>query len=164
VLLRKVFLWAREVNPSQPLTVGAWRENWEDTMKISAVDRYALEQSDVISFHAYSDSADVAARLDALSRYGRPRFCTEYLARTHGSRIQTILPLLASRGVGAYNWGLVSGKTQTIYDWSSWSKKQTTEPRVWHHDLLRGNGTPFDSAEVRVILEVAARKVGGGQR
>jgi hypothetical protein len=164
VLLRKVFTWAREVNPGQPLTVGAWRESWGDTAKIGAIDRYALEQSDVITFHAYSDSADVAARVNALTRYGRPMLCTEYLARTYGSRIQTVLPLLASLGVGAYNWGLVSGKTQTIYDWSSWSKKQTAEPRIWHHDLLRWDGTPFDSVEIRVIREVATAKAGGRQR
>ena len=29
-LLRRAFAWAREVGPSQPLTVGVWRGDWRD--------------------------------------------------------------------------------------------------------------------------------------
>jgi hypothetical protein len=56
--------------------------------------------------------------------------------------------------VGCLNWGLVSGKTQTIYPWSS--KAGAPEPAVWHHDILRVDGAPFDPAEVECIRAATA--------
>ena len=159
VLLRSVFGWARDVNPDQPLTVGLWRdEDFSDEGPKTPVARVALEQSDVISFHAYNDANGVEKRIAALRRHGRPLLCTEYLARSFGSTIQTVLPVLHAKDVGAYTWGLVAGKTQTIYPWSSWTKPFSAEPPVWHHDLFRRDGTPFDEAEVRVIRSLTTKK------
>ena len=45
-------------------------------------------------------------------------------------------------GVGAINWGLVSGKTNTIFPWGS--PEGAPEPKVWFHDIFRKDGTPFD--------------------
>jgi len=59
--------------------------------------------------------------------------------------------------VGAYFWGFVAGKTQTIYPWDSWTKNYTEEPKVWFHDILRKDGTPFDAKEVSFIKKVAGR-------
>jgi hypothetical protein len=158
VLLRTVFAWAREVNPSQPLTVGVWREeDFTDAGPKTAVARMALEQSDVISFHAYNDANGVEKRINVLRRLGRPLLCTEYLARSFGNTIQAVLPLLRTNDVGAYTWGLVDGKTQTIYPWSSWTQPFTAEPPVWHHDLFRRDGKPFDEAELRVIRSVTKK-------
>ena len=162
LLLRSVFGWAREVNPDQPLTVGLWRdEDFSDEGPKTPVARAALEQSDVISFHAYNDANGVEKRIAALRRHGRPLLCTEYLARSFGSTIQTVLPVLHAKDVGAYTWGLVAGKTQTIYPWSSWTKPFSAEPPVWHHDLFRRDGTPFDEAEVRVIRSLTKKKTQG---
>jgi len=110
-----------------------------------------LDNSDVITFHSYDDSATVEKLITALERYGRPIICSEYMARPRGSTFQSILPIFARRHVGAINWGFVSGKTQTIYPWDSWNNEYTAEPKVWFHDIFRGNGTPYDLAEVRVI-------------
>lgn len=158
-LLRSALGWAREVNPDQPLTVGPWlEEDFSDAGPKTAVGRLAVEQSDVISFHAYTDAKALESRISALRRYGRPLLCTEYLARSFGSTIQAALPVLKKHNVGAYIWGLVDGKSQTIYPWSSWEKPFTAEPPVWHHDLFRRNGTPFDEAEIRFIRSLTGKK------
>ena len=78
----------------------------------------------------------------------------------------------------AINWGLVSGKTGTIWRWSSRSvqidgQKMTPETMrarglvvkpgekfpepdkyKWHHDFFRMDGTPFDQKEVDFIKRV----------
>ena len=56
--------------------------------------------------------------------------------------------------MGAFNWGFVSGKTQTIYPWDSWDKTYTAEPPVWFHDIFRTDGTPYRPEEVRYIRSV----------
>ena len=43
--------------------------------------------------------------LECLQRYGRPLFCTEYMARGRHSTFQGILPLCKKYNVAAYNWG-----------------------------------------------------------
>jgi pimeloyl-ACP methyl ester carboxylesterase len=164
VLLRKVFAWARAVNADQPLTVGLWRdEDFTESGPVNLAARIAVEESDVISFHAYNDAAGVTKRIAALRRYGRPLLCTEYLARSFGSTIETVLPVLQSNGVAAYTWGLVSGKTQTIYPWSSWTKRFTGPPDVWHHDLFHPDGKPYSESEVRVIRKLTAAAPSGGE-
>jgi hypothetical protein len=78
--------------------------------------------------------------------------CTEYMARTRGSRFATHLPIFKETGVGCYNWGFVSGKSNTVFPWGS--KEGTPEPKVWFHDILRADGTPFDAAEVALIKKI----------
>jgi hypothetical protein len=155
LLMRDAFEWARAVDPAQPLTAPAWRPDWLDPDALSPVDRFALETSDVVSFHTYNSPERVVRQLAALRRYGRPLLCTEYLARTTGNTVAAIAPLLAREGVGAWNWGLVAGRTQTQYPWDSWRTTYTAEPELWLHDLLRPDGTPFDPAEVEVIRALA---------
>ena len=41
-------------------------------------------------------------RLDELERYRRPLLCTEWLARHHGSKFASHLPLFRERNVGIY--------------------------------------------------------------
>jgi hypothetical protein len=78
------------------------------------------------------------------------------MARTQGSRFEGSLPIFKEEKVGCYNWGLVSGKTQTIYPWGS--KKGGPEPKVWFHDIFRPDGTAFDAREVALIREITARR------
>jgi hypothetical protein len=105
----------------------------------------------VISFHSYQPPDALRERIDALEQYGRPILLTEYMARGAGSTFEGALPLLKERNVGAYNWGFVSGKTQTIYPWDSWAKTYESEPDVWFHDVLRSDGTPYREEEVALI-------------
>ena len=96
-------------------------------------------------------------RIDSLRRYQRPILCTEYMARPLGSTFAGILPLQKEAHVGAYSWGFVNGKSQTIYPWDSWEKAYTAEPAVWFHDIFRQSGEPYDPKEVLLIKQLTNR-------
>jgi hypothetical protein len=153
-LLRRVYEWAREAGPSQPLTAGVWDPAWVNTGALSDIGRYQLEESDVVSFHAYTGPRRLGARLDELSAYGRPVLLTEYMSRGFGSTFERVLPVAKERGVGAFCWGLVAGKTQTIYPWDSWAKRYDEEPSPWFHDVLRPDGSPYDEYEAAFLREI----------
>ena len=161
-LLKKVFKWSREANPSQPLTTGIWRgeiAHWGTPDSLPAVDRYMVENSDVISFHAYDGNmADVNRKIGQLKKYDRPLLCTEYVARGGGNTFEAVMPILKKDKIAAINWGFVSGKTQTIYPWKSWDSTFTTEPKIWHHDILRKNGTPYSDEEVEFIKGMTGKQ------
>lgn len=150
-LLKKTFVWAREVNPSQPLSSGVWIGNWGDVAKLSPTERCQLEESDIITFHTYGPIEQVRKCVQNLRRYNRPLLCTEFMARPLGSRFDPVLGYFKEQNVGAYCWGFVNGKTQTIYPWDSWTKTYTNEPSPWFHDILRGNGVPYDTNEAAYI-------------
>lgn len=150
-LLEQVFNWGREINPSQPLTVGIW--NW--SKEYADLNKIILENSDVISFHHYNPKEDLFRWIDTLKQYNRPLFCTEYMARTRGNTFESHLPIFRDHKIAAYNWGLVSGKTQTIFMWDS---TYTAEPNPWFHDIFRRDGTPFDEKEIDLIKTLTNRK------
>ena len=154
MLLRKAYAWAREAGPGQPITSGIWRPQWVMTGELSEMDRFQLEESDIISFHAYAARPIVEARLAELEAHDRPVFLTEYLARPFGNTFQSILPLLKEHKIAAYNWGLVSGKTQTIYPWDSWTKRYDGDPDPWFHDILRPDGSAYDPAEADFLSHI----------
>lgn len=144
-LLEKVFEWGREVNPSQPLSAGVW--NWE----LGDLTRFQLENSDVITYHNYGDPDNHKAMIDSLKTLtSRPLICTEYMARTQNSLFGNIMPMLKEHEIGAYNWGLVSGKTNTIYAWNT-PIPDGSEPELWFHDIFRQDGTPYKQEEVDLI-------------
>jgi hypothetical protein len=156
-LLTAAFKWARAGSPSQPLTVGLFNVDYREG-EPGSISRVKLENSDIITFHNYEDAKlmkqDIA-RLRELS--GRPLICTEYMARTSGNTFEAILPLLSEERVGAINWGLVSGKTQTIYPWDSWFQEYTEEPELWYHDIFHPDGRPYDEKEVAFISSIIAK-------
>ena len=156
-LLRKAYGWAREAGPSQPLTAAPWKGDYFDPARLSPLTAFMLDSSDVVSFHSYDDSASVERQITALERWGRPILNTEYMARPRGSTFQSILPIFARRRVGAYNWGFVAGKTQTIYPWDSWYREYTAEPSPWFHDIFRRDGTPYDERETALIRALTRR-------
>lgn len=157
-LLKKTFAWAREVNPSQPLTAGVWeRGRWGADDKLLPIEEFMLNNSDIISFHDYGKLDEMKRCIEGLRRFHRPIICTEYMARPNGSRFDPIFGYLKEQKVGAINWGFVNGKTQTIYPWDSWTKNYTAEPPVWFHDIFRQDGTPFDANEVKYIKSVTGK-------
>ena len=155
------WVWAREVAPSQPICSttegGVGEVNWS----INALN------SDLHSIHSYSPAQDVEQQILRMHVDGRPLLMTEYLARTHGSTFQDVMPVLKKYNVGAINWGFVSGKSGTIWPWSSRqldgefldAQEQRAkgnilqkgeaypEPELWFHDILREDGTAFDPDE-----------------
>lgn len=158
VLMKEAFAWAREVDPSQPLTSGVWIGTWPDPAKLSPTEKFQLDNSDVISFHCYGQLPEMKQAVEHLRSYGRPLLCTEYMARPRGSTFDPILGYLKDQKVAAYNWGFVSGKTQTIYPWDTWEKQYTAEPKVWFHDIFRQDGTPYDPKEVSYIRKITGRQ------
>jgi cyclophilin family peptidyl-prolyl cis-trans isomerase len=154
--LEKVFAWAREVNPSQPLTAGVWEKEWTGP-DATALNRFMLEHSDVISFHGYHSLARMKERVAELKPLGRPLLCTEYMARTADSTFAEHLPYFKENNIGAYNWGLVAGKTQTQYPWESWHRTFTAEPEVWFHEVFHLDGTPYDKAETDLFKKLTGK-------
>lgn len=157
-LLPQVFRWARAVDPSQPLTSGVWRGDWGQPQGRSAISDIQLANSDVVTFHSYAEPAGFESRIGELAPLGRPMLCTEYMARPRGSTVEGILPIAKRHNVGAINWGLVAGKTQTYFPWESWDHPYTAIPKVWFHDLLRPDGRPFQDTEA-----LTTRKLAGTQ-
>jgi hypothetical protein len=157
-LLPQVFAWARECDPIQPLTSGAWVHNRiGDPAKLIPIERTMLEESDVITFHSYGKPDELADWVKHLRRYDRPLLCTEYMARPAGSTFDPAMGYLKEQGIGAYNWGFVAGKTNTIYPWDSWQKPYPAEPETWFHDIFRADGTPYRAEEVDYIRKITGR-------
>ena len=148
MLLKKIFNWAWTVRPSQPITVGIWNNDFK------SLNQYQLANSDIISFHNYNATPKLEEEIKSLQARGRPLICTEYMARTNNSRFITHLPVFKKYKVAAINWGLVSGKTNTIFPWNS--KQGSTEPATWFHDVFRQDGTPFDKTETVFIRKITA--------
>jgi len=141
-LLKAVFEWARAGKPQQPLSVGVWSNGLKN------LNAYQLAQSDVITFHNYSNAKSLKGQIKGLREHGRPVICTEWMRRPV-SAIPTHLSIFAREKVGCYNWGLVSGKTNTIFPWGS--KKNAPEPKRWFHDLLRADGMAYDAKEIEQL-------------
>ena len=154
-LLEKSFAWAREAEPSQPLTSGVWLGGHKaDPARLIPIEKVQLAHSDVISFHSYGNLDDVKRWVANLRRHERPLLCTEYMARPAGSTFDPILGYFKDEKIGAYNWGFVAGKSNTIYPWDSWQKPYASEPPVWFHDIFREDGTPYNTKEVEYIKRI----------
>ncbi len=157
ILLNRLFDWAREVNPSQPLTAGIWIDVGERTDPLDPLDKVMLERSDIITFHTYSPLPKAKIAVEWLKHFGRPVICTEYMSRGSGSTFETVMPYFKEQNVGAINWGLVNGRSQTIYPWDSWNKQYTAEPDPWFHDVFRKDGTPYRGTEAALIRELTGK-------
>jgi hypothetical protein len=150
-LLKKTFVWAREVNPSQPLSPVCGLEIGAIVNKLSPTERCQLEDLTSSRFTITVRWMPARKCVENLKRYNRPILCTEFMARPMKSTFDPVLGYFKEQNVGAYCWGFVSGKSQTIYPWDSWTKQYTSEPSPWFHDILRSNGTPYDANEVAYI-------------
>lgn len=160
-LLPKAFAWARSVHPTQPLTSGVWQGDWTDPAKESEMTKIQLAESDIVTFHNYDWPEGFEARVKSLLPLGRPIICTEYMARGAGSTFDTVLPLAKKYNVGAINWGLVAGKTQTYLPWDSWERPYVrSKPTIWFHDVFHKDGTPYRQHEVDLIRSLAGRGSG----
>jgi hypothetical protein len=146
-LLTAVFKWAREVEPEQPISAGLWAWDFEK------LNQFQVENSDVITYHDYDDSVQHRRVIELLKIHGRPLICTEYMARTRNSTFSTILPMLKEKKVGAINWGLVAGKTNTIYAWNT-PIRDGSEPKLWFHDVFRKDGSPYSKTETDLIKQL----------
>jgi hypothetical protein len=159
-ILPMAFDWTRAANPSQPVTSGVWKINYGDFKELTKTEKIQLEMSDFVSFHCYDDAATFEKAVAFLKKYGRPMICTEYLARSNKSTFETILPIGKRENIGMVNWGFVVGKTQTNLPWDSWKQPYVNgrEPAVWHHEILKADGTPYKQVEVDAIKNLTGKK------
>jgi hypothetical protein len=160
-LLPKAFTWARQAGATQPLTSGLWLgDHKADPKKLIPIEKIQLDNSDVISFHSYDPLDGTKMWVKNLRPHGRPIICTEYMARPQGSKFDPMLAYFNQEKIGAYNWGFVAGKTNTIYPWKTWQQPlvdtggKAAEPPVWFHDIFRPDGTPYREEEVKYIRSV----------
>jgi hypothetical protein len=162
-LLPQVFQWARSENPSQPLTSGLWTwwdNGWDkDSSKnLTATEKIQLQNSDVITFHCYNDSATFRKQLKAIMTHGRPVICSEYMARGEKNTVITVMPIAKEYNVGMINWGFADGKEQTKYPWNSWEKRYTADPVLWHHILFKADYTPYKQEEIDFIKTMTGKR------
>lgn len=160
-LLQNTWKWAWEIRPSQPLTACVNGSNSEMAREINA------HNSDVYSFHNYGSATDFASIIanSIKAANGRPVFCTEYMARPFGNTFEVCLPMLKESKIANWCWGFVDGKSGTKWDWGTRSitvgsavpipkndpSNAPKDPKLWFHDVLHPDGTPYMRAEVDFI-------------
>ena len=149
-LLKKVYQWGWEIRPSQPLSSGVWSLGLKDLSK------FQIDNSDIITYHNYDGPERHQAAIDTLKRYGRPLVCTEYMARRNNSLFTNIMPMLKDQNIGAINWGLVSGKSNTKYAWDE-PIVDGSEPKLWFHEIFRPDGKPYKQEEVDLIKKLTGK-------
>lgn len=149
-LLKSVFKWARQINPSQPISSGVWNK------ELSDLNNFQLENSDIITYHNYNDEINHQMAIDSLKMYNRPMICTEYMARRNNSLFGNIMPILKEQGIGAISWGLVDGKSNTKYAWDE-PIPDGSEPELWFHEIFHKDGTPYSQKEIDIIKELTEK-------
>jgi hypothetical protein len=191
-LVQDSWVWAREAAPSQPITSTNLGGIGDKNSAINAAN------SDLYSIHSYDGLPEMQKAVAAWSSEGRPVLVTEWLNRTtipdipkdilpllgadvakHFDGTNTpkdVLPYLKEQNVGAINWGFVTGKSETDWNWFSQyvngklrnlaAERRAgnvirpgdpfPEPKTWHHDLFRPDFTPYDQAEIDVFRSLTA--------
>jgi hypothetical protein len=150
-LLDQVFDWAQAADPSQPLTAGVFVGVSGALERGDPISRIMLARSDVISFHNYFARDRLVASIEHLGAYGRPMLCTEWMGRPKST--PDLIEVFAERDVGCHTWGLVDGRTQTKFPWSSWQRRAPTGA-PWFHELLHPDGSPYDVDEIELFRSV----------
>ncbi|HKL20765.1 MAG TPA: hypothetical protein VJ904_03100, partial [Tichowtungia sp.] len=142
-LMDQTFIWAREADPEQPLSISAW------TKMGSAMSARMIEKSDIITFQSYEGAPQVRNLLMVLERYNRPVICSDWMMRQNESTFDTLLPLFSINRVGWFNRGLVRGKTQ---EWIQQEDKVDPDnPDLWQHDVLKEDGEAYRENELELI-------------
>lgn len=121
------------------------------------IEKFALDNSDIVSFHNYFSYIDNIETIKELKKLGRPIINTEWLARCLHNNVAELFPLFYLEKIGCYNWGFVAGKYQTYEPWNSMWDVYEKNPKVnydftkWFHDLYRPNFHPYDPKEIEII-------------
>ena len=158
--LKKFFEIAWEINPIQPLTACVWRGIVGGVDNMNECEKFAIENSDVISYHCYGNIEENVKRIRFLKKYNRPIFNTEWLGRTLGSNVFDLFPMFYLEKVSCYNWGFVAGKYQTYEPWNgTWEdyesgKNTNVDFTKWFHDLYRPSLRPYDPKETELMRRI----------
>ena len=155
-LLREVFKWGREANPSQPLSSPLWIcPGVHGTRSNFPIVSFLGENCDIMTYHCYYGPEEMETFISFMQQFGRPVVCQEYMGRPR-STFEEIMPILKRERVGAISWGLTAGKCNFHLQWSS--KAGDPEPEVWFHDIFRLDGTPYSQQEVDFIRSMTQDK------
>lgn len=153
--LKRLFEIVRKINPSQPLTACVWRTKRDP---FSPVEQFALDNSDIITYHCYKPLEEHIKVIERLKKEERPIINTEWLDRAFGNDVFSCFPLFCKEKIGCINWGFVAGKYQTYeIKESTWQKYENgTLPDYvdftkWVHDLYRPSHRPYDPREIELI-------------
>ncbi len=155
--IKKLFEIVRSCDPIQPLTAGVWRIKGDESVPLTEVEQFALDNSDLVSYHFYKDYNAHVRIIKRLKKEGRPILNTEWLGRCMHNTVFDLFPLFYLEKIGCYNWGFVAGKYQTYEPWEgTWQRyADGTEPDIdftkWFHDLYRPNHRPYDPKEIELI-------------
>lgn len=158
--------WARDCNPSQPITFGLVLPDDEHPWEIvgtylpdnkylgNILNKVQCEESDIISYHSYSSVLVHERWMKTLKRYNKPIMCTEWMGRIHGSTFIPILGYLKEKKVWAFSFGLVEGKAQFHLPWPG----DENDSGVWFHYVFRSDHTPYCPEEVEYIKRILGKK------
>ena len=159
--LQRVFVLARDLDPVQPLTAGAW--NFPQAFAVdapgdvSAIERCALDESDILTFHWYGNIESMRRIVARLKQEGRPLLNTEWLNRILDNFVQDDLPLFHDEGIGSYSWGLVAGKSQHFLPWDELWKRRDLPLMRWQHDLFDPWHTLYDESDIALMKALSPR-------
>lgn len=157
--LKRLFELVRSIDPSQPLTVGLFKIKGDENIPLNEIEQYALDNSDIVSYHFYMDYNEHIKIIKRLKKEGRPILNTEWLGRCLHNDVFSLFPLFYLEKIGCYNWGFVAGKYQTYEPWEgTWQKYENgsatdVDFTKWFHDLYRPNHRPYDPKEIELIKE-----------
>jgi len=157
-----MFETVRSCDPCQPLTAGVFGLKCGKNVQHTDIERYILDNSDIISYHSYADYVSHIRIIKRLKEEGRPIINTEWLGRCLGNTVFDNFPLFYMEKIGCYNWGFVAGKYQTYEPWeATWTQYEDgTNTNVdftkWFHDLYRPNHHPYDPKEIELIKKICA--------
>ncbi|MBE5787766.1 MAG: 1,4-beta-xylanase [Clostridiales bacterium] len=148
-LMVHAFSWARSHDPIQPMCCSIWRmdEDW------LGMNRVMAELSDVINLHCYANTEYTKQVIEhAAAASGRPIFVTEWLHRPAGNDPMQLWPYFKEKKIGAWQWGLVQGRTQTHLSWETMNGGEKDDsPALWQHDLLLPDGRPYREEETALL-------------
>lgn len=129
-MIPSIFEWAREAAPNRtvPFTVAAWQTvNPEENSSQISIEQLQIQsqlrtmylnESDVLSFQHWGEPKDLLRVLDSIKRDypGRPTVLTGFMARDDHSTFDPVVGDMYTRGIWTFSWGLVNGKTNTIFN------------------------------------------------
>ena len=155
--LVKAFEVARSFDPIQPCGACCWTYD-KDLHVYDEIQLKALEMSDIILYHCYLGYDASVKIINYLKEtYHRPLMNTEWLHRIWHNNIEDLFPLFRKEKVGCFNWGWVTGKSQTrepwewLFDAYEQGQGKSWDFTKWQHDLVRANLKPYDFNEYEVI-------------
>ena len=146
----------RDIDPIQPITAAIWQNPWNLDIQ-TEISQYALEISDIVSYHDYCSYELNINILKTLKKLGRPIINSEWLARCLNNNVKELFPLFYLEKVGCFNWGFVAGKYQTYEPWNNIWDRFEKNPNIgwdftkWFHDLYRPSLHPYDPHEINLI-------------